>query len=137
MLDLVQRPSGRTLDVLVRRHVRHQHVPVPQPLGGLDQRRHPGLSVGGEHGHPHAVLLDVAIPKIDGIEVAGRLSTNRANLTPLIVTISGFGPGVLARWGGRTRVDLHMVKPVDPEQLRTVLDRFKKVLDGIGTPAAA
>jgi CheY-like chemotaxis protein len=83
--------------------------------------------------NPDVVLLDLALPKIDGIEVAKRLSAARHRHTPLIIAISGYGPQFVKNRTESAVFDLHLVKPFDPDYLRVVLNRFKKMLDGVTT----
>jgi CheY-like chemotaxis protein len=69
------------------------------------------------------VLLDLAMPGMDGFTLAKRLREQATTAKPLLIAISGYaGPGVCAR-SEAEGIDLHFRKPVNPELLRSLLDR--------------
>ena len=70
---------------------------------------------------PDVVLLDLGLPKIDGLEVARRLRGTTAQI-PLLLSMSGFGPDVARRRGGEAGFHYHLVKPLDMDSLRSLLD---------------
>jgi two-component system CheB/CheR fusion protein len=70
---------------------------------------------------PHAVILDVGLPEMDGLEVARRIRGNPQNATMRLIALTGYG-----RPGDRLATteagfDYHLVKPVDPAELLTLL----------------
>jgi DNA-binding response OmpR family regulator len=80
---------------------------------------------------PEVVLLDIGLPKLNGFEVAKRLSANRPHFTPLIIAYSGFGPEVFTKEKMKCGIDIHLVKPFALEKLQFILNRFKSTLDGV------
>jgi CheY-like chemotaxis protein len=74
---------------------------------------------------PDVVLLDLGLPGMDGYELAKRLSNHRPGKTPLLIAVTGYGRAEDIRRSAEVGIDLHMLKPVDPVQLQTVLNRFQ------------
>ena len=74
---------------------------------------------------PDVVLLDLGLPGMDGYELARRLSNYRPGKTPLLIAVTGYGREEDVRRSAEAGIDLHMLKPVDPVQLQTVLNRFQ------------
>jgi CheY-like chemotaxis protein len=65
---------------------------------------------------PDVVLIDIGLPELDGYEVARRIRRRLGGATRLIA-VTGYGDP-----GARQRVadagfDVHLVKPVDPDEL--------------------
>ena len=78
---------------------------------------------------PDVLLLDIGLPGMDGYAVANHLKDYKRTKTPLIIAVTGFGREEDRRHAQEAGIDLHMVKPLDPEQLRIVLERFQIMLD--------
>ncbi len=79
---------------------------------------------------PDVILLDVALPRLNGWEVARRLRQGAGGgPRPLIVAITGLGSAEDRRRSAESGVDLHLVKPACPEALRDLLRRFRAILD--------
>lgn len=72
---------------------------------------------------PDAVLVDVGIPGIDGLEVARRI---RAALgaRPLLVAVTGLGRDEDRRRSLEAGFDAHLEKPIDLGALARVLARI-------------
>jgi signal transduction histidine kinase/ActR/RegA family two-component response regulator len=70
---------------------------------------------------PEVVLVDIGLPGLDGLEVARRL---RAALgkTPLLIALTGYGQPEDRRLSRDAGFDVHLVKPVSPEQLAAALE---------------
>jgi two-component system, sensor histidine kinase and response regulator len=88
-------------------------VAVAGAVAALDTLRH-----GAACGRPYPlVLLDARMPEVDGLALAARIR-ERAELaaTRIIVLTSGDRPGDLARLR-ELRVDAHLLKPVQQDQL--------------------
>jgi signal transduction histidine kinase len=69
---------------------------------------------------PEVAVLDIGLPGIDGYELARRLRAGTRS-RPILVALTGYGDAkdrVLSHAAGFLH---HLVKPVDPEELRTVL----------------
>ncbi|MCD2517685.1 response regulator [Massilia sp. G4R7] len=81
-----------------------------------------GLAQAAEF-RPHALLLDLGMPGMDGFEVARRLRLDPAQAGLLIVALTGWGQQEDRR---RTRAggfDHHLTKPVDVDALLDILAR--------------
>jgi len=75
---------------------------------------------------PDVVLLDLGLPGFSGYAVARHLVAGKVGGRPLLIAVTGYG-----RESDRARsieagIDLHMVKPVDPETLERVLERYRR-----------
>jgi PAS domain S-box-containing protein len=75
---------------------------------------------------PQLVCLDIGMPVMDGYEAARQI--RKLNPDVKIVALSGWGtPGDRSRSTGAA-FDFHLVKPVSPDDLRTVLDRLVEAM---------
>ena len=70
---------------------------------------------------PEVVIVDIGLPGLDGFEVARRL---RAALgkAPLLIALTGYGQPEDRRLSRDAGFDVHLVKPVSPEQLAAALE---------------
>ena len=75
---------------------------------------------------PEVVLLDIGLPGMSGYDVARQLSGHRPGKTPLLIALTGYGMEEDRRHSAEAGFDLHMLKPVDPEELQVVLKRFQQ-----------
>jgi two-component system, chemotaxis family, CheB/CheR fusion protein len=71
---------------------------------------------------PSAVLVDLGLPGMDGYDLAARLRELPGMGKALLVALTGYGREEDVRRCQEAGIDLHFVKPYDPEQLRRVLD---------------
>ena len=81
---------------------------------------------------PDVILLDLGLPGMDGWQVADQLQKQHGPQTPLLIAITGHGQDADRRRSRAAGIHLHLLKPVDPEQLRGLLSRFQGLL---GRPA--
>ncbi len=72
---------------------------------------------------PEYVLLDIGLPGMDGYEVASRLRLEDGTRGATIVAVSGYGQDDDRRRSKRAGFDHHLVKPIDPDALLTLLAR--------------
>jgi PAS domain S-box-containing protein len=70
---------------------------------------------------PEVVLLDVGMPGMDGLEVARRLRADPQTREAALVAVTGFGQDEDRRKTREAGFDRHLVKPVEPDELRRVL----------------
>jgi signal transduction histidine kinase/ActR/RegA family two-component response regulator len=66
---------------------------------------------------PHAVLLDLGLPDIDGVEVARRLRAAEGGAALRLVAITGWGQAADQRRTREAGFDAHLVKPVRYEEV--------------------
>lgn len=88
------------------------------------------------HLQPDAVFLDIALPGMDGWEVARSL---RRSLLPdgaLLVALSGYGQDRDLDRSREAGCDHHLTKPASPEELRLLLDSRARQLRS-SAPSAA
>jgi CheY-like chemotaxis protein len=72
---------------------------------------------------PEVVLLDIGLPGMSGYEVARRLVGDNGAPHPLLVAITGYGQEEDRRRSSEAGFTHHLVKPVDPQELRQLLAR--------------
>jgi signal transduction histidine kinase len=72
--------------------------------------------------HPHVVLCDLGLPELDGFEVASSLRHDPDTAATRLIAISGYGRDEDRRRTREAGFDLHLTKPVDPLQLRRLLN---------------
>ncbi|HEU4429319.1 MAG TPA: response regulator [Myxococcota bacterium] len=70
---------------------------------------------------PHAVLLDLSMPDLDGFDVCRRLREEGLE-SALIVALTGYGQEADRNRSLASGFDAHLVKPVDPELVAKLLD---------------
>jgi len=67
---------------------------------------------------PDVALVDIGLPDMDGYEVARRLRAEEDGGEPLpLIALTGYGQPDDRREALEAGFDLHLVKPVDPDQL--------------------
>jgi CheY-like chemotaxis protein len=79
---------------------------------------------------PDVVLLDLALPGMDGYEVARRLRAQSRERRPLLIAVTGYGREEDRRRSVEAGIDLHLLKPVDLAQLQGLLRRVHRVIAG-------
>jgi CheY-like chemotaxis protein len=77
---------------------------------------------------PDVVLLDLGLQGMDGWEVARRLQEPTWEKTPFFIAVTGCGDEEDRRRSREAGIDLHVVKPMDPDLLRRVLERFCRII---------
>jgi PAS domain S-box-containing protein len=80
---------------------------------------------------PDIVLLDIGMPGMDGYEVARRLRDLRGGRPVRVVAITGWGQEADRERSRQAGFDLHLVKPLDPQDLAQALgDKAAGASDG-------
>jgi signal transduction histidine kinase/ActR/RegA family two-component response regulator len=69
---------------------------------------------------PEVVIVDIGLPRLDGYQVARRLRT-ALGAAPLLVAVTAYGQAEDQRMSRDAGFDVHLVKPVTPEQLAAAL----------------
>ncbi len=72
---------------------------------------------------PDVVLLDIGLPGMSGYEIARHLRELPAAESILLVAVTGWGQDTDKQQSRDAGFDEHLVKPVDPDTLRTLLTR--------------
>lgn len=76
---------------------------------------------------PDVALVDIGLPLLDGHQVAQRVSSAHAGQRPLLVALSGYGDAEQREAALRAGFDMHLVKPVDPDQLDALVRNATRV----------
>jgi len=70
---------------------------------------------------PDVVLLDIGLPGLDGYQVAQRLREDPTLKDVTLIAASGYGQEADLHRSREVGFDRHLVKPVDPRELREIL----------------
>src|SRR6516225_6772801 len=82
-----------------------------------------------EDNPPDLALLDISLPGgLDGCEVARRLQQRAGGRKPFLIAVTGYGQEADRRRSREAGILLHLLKPVDPEDLENLLERAKTIL---------
>ena len=65
---------------------------------------------------------------MSGYDVARVMVRRRPGPTPFIIAVTGYGMEEDRKRSAEVGIDLHLVKPVEPHRLCSLLKRFKKVI---------
>jgi CheY-like chemotaxis protein/anti-sigma regulatory factor (Ser/Thr protein kinase) len=77
---------------------------------------------------PDIVLLDIGMPGMNGLEVARRLRERRTDPRPFIVAVTGWGKPEDEARSREAGFDVHLVKPVEEDNLLQVIDTRDRVI---------
>jgi signal transduction histidine kinase/ActR/RegA family two-component response regulator len=80
------------------------------------------VRAGGSPDAPQVCLLDIGLPDMDGAELARRLRAQPETAGALLVAVTGYGQDSDRERTRAAGFDHHLVKPLDLEKLRTILD---------------
>jgi CheY-like chemotaxis protein len=72
---------------------------------------------------PEIVLLDIGLPRMDGLEVARRMRQDLGLTNALLVAMTGYGQDEDRRRTQEAGFNAHLVKPVDLDELNEFLER--------------
>jgi CheY-like chemotaxis protein len=70
---------------------------------------------------PEIVLMDLAMPRLDGYDAARQMRAQPWGREIILVALSGWGQDGHKERAREAGFDLHLVKPADPEQLERLL----------------
>jgi CheY-like chemotaxis protein len=73
---------------------------------------------------PDFAFLDIGMPKVHGYEVARRLRELPATAECVLVAVTGWGQEDDRKRAREAGFDRHLVKPVDPADIDTILDSY-------------
>ena len=74
-----------------------------------------------EHVRPDVILLDIGLPRMDGYTVARHLRALPAFAATRIIALTGYGATEARENARKAGFDLHLVKPVDAEELEAAI----------------
>jgi PAS domain S-box-containing protein len=71
--------------------------------------------------HPDVIILDIGLPGLDGYQVARHLRADPALRDVALIAASGYGQEGDLQRSREAGFDRHLVKPLDPRELREIL----------------
>jgi two-component system CheB/CheR fusion protein len=87
------------------------------------------LAENGTHGlellktaRPDVALVDIGLPGMDGYELARRVRAEPDGEKVLLVALTGYGSSTDRDRSRQAGFDLHLIKPVDPGLLTSLLN---------------
>ncbi len=80
------------------------------------------------------ILLDIGLPGMDGFEVARHLSNDPRAGRPFLVALTGYGQDEDQRRSRAAGFDVHLVKPVNLDDLRRLFDSPEVMAKTTGNP---
>ena len=87
-----------------------------------------GLRIGAEF-RPDVVLLDLGMPRLHGFEVARRIREQPWGAAVTLIAVTGWGQEADRAQSRAAGIKHHLVKPVDPELLRGLLQEIEAGAD--------
>ena len=105
-----------TIDALHEAHIANRIVHVEDGVEAIDYLLKRGEYAGRQEGNPAVVLLDIKMPRMDGIEVLReiRASELTRHIPVVILSSSREERDLAASWD--LGVNAYVVKPVDAKQ---------------------
>jgi CheY-like chemotaxis protein len=76
-----------------------------------------------EQFNPEVVILDVGLPGMDGLETARRIRANPRHKHLRLIALTGYGRATDRQATHDAGFDYHLTKPVQPDELLTLLAR--------------
>jgi PAS domain S-box-containing protein len=73
---------------------------------------------------PEAIVLDIGMPGIDGLETARRIRQQPWGERAVLIAITGWGNDDNKRESSEAGFDVHLVKPIDPMTIVNTLDKI-------------
>jgi CheY-like chemotaxis protein len=106
--------GARSLSILLR------------ALGHDVQTAHDGVVAleTAQHWPPEVVLLDIGLPRLNGLEVARRMREDLGLSSALLIAMTGYGQNDDRKRSQEAGFNAHLVKPLDLDVLKTLLAEF-------------
>jgi CheY-like chemotaxis protein len=82
---------------------------------------HDGVRAAERH-RPDVVLCDIGLPGLDGYAVARKLRQNPSTAKARLIAVTAYGRDEDRRRSQEAGFERHLVKPVEPDDLRRALD---------------
>jgi two-component system CheB/CheR fusion protein len=83
---------------------------------------------------PDIVILDVGLPDLDGLEVARRIRANPRHVAVRLIALTGYGQASDREATAQAGFDHHLVKPVLPDDLLTLIAQLSGCSAGDTVP---
>jgi two-component system CheB/CheR fusion protein len=117
--------AGRPLDILLVEDNADARTTL-QMLLELEGHRVRAAETGAEAVHRAAppldvALIDIGLPDVDGYDVARRIRATEHGKSAYLIALTGYGQAEDRRRAAEAGFDAHLVKPVDPEALVSLL----------------
>jgi DNA-binding response OmpR family regulator len=90
---------------------------------------HAALALAREF-EPHAVLLDIGLPRKNGYEVARELRALPQTKSALLIALTGFGHQEDRQRAAEVGFDAYQVKPVEPGAIEKILEAHFRARGG-------
>jgi CheY-like chemotaxis protein len=71
---------------------------------------------------PDIALVDIGLPGMDGYEIARRFRAEPDSDKVFLVALTGYGSSTDRDRSRQAGFDLHLLKPVDPQAIKSLLD---------------
>lgn len=75
--------------------------------------------------NPQLILMDIGMPEVDGLEAARRIRRTDQGPAIVMVALSGYDQEVHKQESTRAGFDAHLAKPVEPNVLRGLVQRYR------------
>jgi len=92
------------------------------------------LELAREH-HPEIALIDIGLPEVDGYEVARRMRALGPRC-PYLIALTGYGQPDDVKRARDAGFDAHLLKPIDPDALASVLNAIGRATPGTPGPGS-
>ena len=125
LADDSPRDTELALNALEQHHLANEVVALRDGAEALDYLYRRGAFAGRADGQPAVVLLDLKMPKVDGLEVLTTIKANAelARIPVVVLTTSAAEVDMAKAYGNHA--NSYLVKPVDFPQ-------FLKLMDALG-----
>ncbi|WP_454828443.1 response regulator [Paraburkholderia xenovorans] len=70
---------------------------------------------------PQIVLLDLGLPGMDGLQLAGEMRKRPHTVNALLIAVTGYGQAADRQRSREAGFDHHLVKPVSTEEIQRVI----------------
>lgn len=78
---------------------------------------------------PHVVLLDLAMPGLDGVDVAARFRGQDWGADAKIIAVTGLRRAEDLKLAESVGIDFYLLKPADLKELQTLLSKIQESID--------
>jgi DNA-binding response OmpR family regulator len=73
---------------------------------------------------PHIAILDIGLPLMDGYTLGRELRTRLREAPPILIALTGYSQSRDRQQSETSGFAMHLVKPVDSQELVRLLDRL-------------